>query len=227
MARRDDEAGAALAGPEPVPPSVSILPHQEASHRIANSLQILSALLAVQQRELAEGTARDALQAAIQRIGAISALHAQLYHSDDVGEVDLGDYLRDLGARLEESCGIPGVRRRILVESCVLHVSPEAAAALGMIVTELVINACKHAYLPGESGDILITASQPSAGALELAVSDFGKGYVRRQSGRSGLGTRIIDVLSKKLGSELTCVTGDFGTRFVMQADAAALTPQR
>jgi two-component sensor histidine kinase len=224
MARRDNGAGVAIVSPQTVARSVEILPHQEASHRVANSLQILSALLSVQQRTLPEGPARDALGGAIQRVGAIAALHGQLYRSADVSQVRLDHYLRDLGVRLEESCAVPGVRRRIMVESCAIEVTSEAATLLGMIVTELVINACKHAYLPDESGDIFITVSQPFPGRLELAVRDFGKGCVPTPSSRSGLGSRIIDLLSKKLGSELSCVTGESGTRFAMQADAGALT---
>jgi len=95
-------------------------------------------------------------------------------------------------------------------------VSPDFASALGIMVTELVINACKHAYAPGEPGDIQVRLSFPTRTQFRLEVRDFGGGYNRQsRTGAPGLGTTIVNAMCCKLDATFTYLASRTGTRFL------------
>jgi two-component sensor histidine kinase len=70
--------------------------------------------------------------------------------------------------------------------------------SLGLIVTELVINALKHAFPDQRSGKIVV-AYQANGPDRELSVSDDGIGMPDpSKNPHSGLGTTIVEALAKK-----------------------------
>lgn len=205
---------------EPAAP-VTVLPperlsHQEIDHRVANSLQLISSLLAVQARQAEEATLRDALEAAVHRIGAVGALHKQLCRSDSPRAVDIACYLFDLAETIETSFGGSVGHKQISAHVQGRMVSPNFASVLGMLITELVLNACKHAYEPDEPGDIEICLFFPTKSEFRMEVRDFGgktgDGEVVRTA---GLGTSIIDAMCRKLNATYNYLADDEGTRFL------------
>src|SRR4051794_755982 len=188
---------------------------QEADHRVANSLQLISSLLSLQARQSADVSVRDALGIAAHRIDAVGAIHKSLHQSGSLCSVDIAAYLFDLAATIEQSFGGAGCKR-ILAHVQSGMVSPDFASALGIMVTELVINACKHAYAPGEEGDIEVRLSFPSRTQFRLEVRDFGGGYNHRaKAGPPGLGTTIIHAMCCKLDATFTYLANPAGTRFL------------
>jgi two-component sensor histidine kinase len=81
------------------------------------------------------------------------------------------------------------------------------AVSIGLITTELVINALKHAFPGGGGGEILVRYKVDEA-SWRLSVSDNGVGLQRDTSGRghTGLGTIIVEALAQQLkaGVEIT-----------------------
>jgi two-component sensor histidine kinase len=188
----------------------------EANHRIANSLQLLSALLASQGREVCDPVARRALETSVQRIAAIAGVHRQLYLSDDRHGLDVRVYLADLIAGLRESfCG-EGRRRHILLEAESVRVPCEFATNLGVVVTELIINACKYAYADDQPGDIRIMLRTDRSGRFDLEVRDDGKGRPADAVGARGMGARILELMARRLGTEGGYAERADGTSFRM-----------
>jgi chemotaxis protein methyltransferase CheR len=96
------------------------------------------------------------------------------------------------------------------------HVSSREAESLGLIVTELVMNALKHAYPdPDEKPNGQITVAYDTAGTnWRLSVSDDGIGRpdgVFAQA-KSGLGTGIVKALSQQLDAQVETLAGPRGT---------------
>ncbi|AXB80406.1 sensor histidine kinase [Novosphingobium sp. P6W] len=187
---------------------------READHRIANSLQLLSALLSSQCREVSDPDARAALETSVQRIGAIAGVHRQLYKSPGQNSVDLCAYLMDLLAGLQESFSCE--HRQIHLEADPVNTPSEFASVVGIIVTELVINACKHAYAADQHGSITVTLAIDGARGFILEVRDRGRG--RRYEGQTdlGLGSRIIDLMTRQLGADARYAPVTVGTSFVI-----------
>lgn len=187
--------------------------HHEANHRIANSLQLVSALLSSQGREIADPVARSALDLSVQRIAAIASVHRQLYLGGNLDAVDLGTYLLDLVAGLQAGFQAGVEHRRLHLNVDQLLVKPDFATTLGVIVTELVINACKYAYAPNEPGDVEIVFGITPFGRFSLDVRDQGVGRVSVPA-HAGLGSRIVELMSRRLGADGGYVARDAGTSF-------------
>lgn len=202
-----------------------VQPHDEANHRVANSLQLLSAMLLLQEQDVRDELARCALEAARQRVAAIACVHRHLYRSSSERLVDIAGYIRDLAKGLEEGCGSGAPLRCVEAEVEAVEVPSEVATSVGLMVTELVMNACKHAYAPDEPGRILIRLYRDKAGVSRLEVRDYGKGRrVTPSPVRNGLGSRIIDAMARNLGAEYAYLESQWGTRFALKGHFLSMT---
>jgi chemotaxis protein methyltransferase CheR len=91
---------------------------------------------------------------------------------------------------------------------------PRQAESAGLIVTELVMNALKHAF-PPDKADGRITVAYDVAGTnWKLSVSDNGIG---KRDGvfaqpKNGLGTGIVKALAQQLGAQVETLVGPAGT---------------
>jgi two-component sensor histidine kinase len=188
----DPTAYRATALPAAPPPSVS----DEVNHRLANHLQLIAALISVEARDVVDPQLLAVLTRTQHRITAIGQVHRQLYaHAAD--EVDLGAYLEDLGGQLAQSCA---PHRRIIVDAETVPVSGSTASSIGILATELITNACKHAYAPAEPGDVRVTLRRLDDGAYRLTVEDRGRGSAAG-SGDAGLGSRLMAAMVTKIGA--------------------------
>ena len=75
----------------------------EVNHRVANSLQLVSAMVRLQATALTDPSAREALEDTQRRIQAIAQVHRRLYTSNDVESVDMQEYLGALVDELAET----------------------------------------------------------------------------------------------------------------------------
>jgi two-component sensor histidine kinase len=192
--------------------------HQEADHRVSNSLQLVIALLSMQAREAADHRVQEALTAAARRIAAISAIHRQLSRSHAEDAVDIAAYLRELGRGLEDGLGSPRGRRRVSVHAQSRLVHPAFATVVGILVSELVMNACKHAYRQDEPGDIDVSLFFAEASRFILEVRDYGKGDgLGEPTGSAGLGTDLIRAMSRGLGATCVYDRSHEGTRVTLR----------
>ncbi|WP_420836900.1 sensor histidine kinase [Aquabacter cavernae] len=189
---------------------------REMNHRVGNSLQIIMSMLHVQAAATRNPEVEDALNAARGRVAAVAQVHRRLYTSEQVGSVALDQYLVSLVDDLQVSArnGTTGIA--LTVEAAPLAIDPDRAVALGVIVTELVINASKYAY-PGGSGPVRIALrpqEEPDGTHVLLMVEDDGIGLPETlESPTSGLGNRIVRAMATKLGATLSFAPGQPGTR--------------
>lgn len=203
--------------------TLTILPPQidqrEADHRIANSLQLVAALLSVQARETTDPEVRGALAAAVHRLSAIWAVHRQLCQSDHGADVDIASYLFELADGLEPG-GVGSLTRRKQIR---VHVEPAMVAVpfarvLGILVTELVLNSLKHAYAPGHAGDVDVCLFFPTRGEFLMEVRDYGgPAGAPLPKPEGGLGSLLIGVMSRKLNARYIHARDEEGTRFTIR----------
>ena len=186
----------------------------ELEHRIANSLQIIASIILLKARSVQSEETRIHLQDAHKRVMSIAAVQRQLHASGNTGAVEIAPYLSRLCETLATS--MIGDTRPIS-----LKVTGEGGSAtsrqaesLGLIVTELVMNALKHAF-PDETVEGRITVAYEVAGTnWKLSVSDDGVGKpdgVFAQP-RTGLGTGIIKALAQQLDAKVETLAGPEGT---------------
>ncbi len=176
---------------------------REVNHRVSNSLQIVAALLHMQASAAPSREVKDALGDANKRVSAVAQVHQRLYTSDDVELVSLDQYLAALVQDLQRSSDINGAATNLSLVADPIEIHPDRAVAIGILVTELVINALKHAY-PSGHGPIRIGLRELDRGNAVLKVEDEGIGCSPSELTTSkGLGQRIVEAMTAKLAATL------------------------
>ena len=148
---------------------------QEMQHRVANSLQIIASILLLKARTVQSEETRLHLQDAHQRVMSVATVQEQLHATGLNERIEIGPYLTKLCASLAAS--MIGERRplSIKVKARSGGATSSEAVSLGLIVTELVINALKHGFSSGEEGEILVSYDAQDSG-WRLSVADNGSG---------------------------------------------------
>jgi len=194
---------------------------QEVNHRVQNSLQLISSMLAIQARETADELVTARFSQARHRITAISLVHRRLWRSGHIQTVDIGSYIEELCAGLLESWGQEW-KNHLRVHGTSILLPTNTAVILALIITELLTNAVKYAYV-GKPGPIDVRIGRSHSG-LRIAVEDQGVGIDRAKSS-DGLGSRLTRSLIEQLHGELYVNSGASGTSIVLNvpfADQAA-----
>ena len=185
---------------------------QEMQHRVANSLQIIASILLLKARTVRSEEIRLHLQDAHQRVMSVATVQQQLQASGLNESIEIGPYLSKLCDSLAKS--MVGERRPISVrvQATSGSATSSEAVSLGLIVTELVINALKHAFPSGETGEILVSYDASGSG-WSLSVSDNGTGPGDASAERhTGLGTSIVEALARQLDATVAKSGGPEGT---------------
>ena len=172
----------------------------EVQHRVANSLQIIASILLLKARTVQSNDTRLHLRDVHSRVILIADVQRQLCASGLADEIELGPYLSSLCEGLLRS--MVANDRAITLKASTDHtnVKSEDAVSIGLIVTELVINALKHAFPNGREGHIAVDFVLEKS-SWSLSVSDDGVGRQLDSSApdRIGLGTTIVEALARKL----------------------------
>jgi two-component system, chemotaxis family, sensor kinase Cph1 len=170
----------------------------EINHRVQNSLQLVSSFLSMQARSSNDPGVQNALGEAGRRLTAVALVHRRLYRGDQLEMVDAARYIEELCADTVAFMGEEWSRHLTLDLSPAL-VSTDRAVTLGLILTELLINANKHAY-GGAAGPLRVELTEDRA-RMRLSVADKGSGGVGQGS---GFGSRVMAGLVAQLGGTLT-----------------------
>ena len=184
---------------------------QELQHRVANSLQIIASVLLQTARRVQSDETRSHLRDAHNRVMSVAALQKQLALStmDDV-------HLRSYFTELCQSIGASMIRDqnhlslKVSIDESII--TADVSVSLGLIVTELVINALKHAF-PADRGGKIVVGYRSEGPNWTLSVSDNGVGI---SSGAKvpvlGLGTSIVTALAKQLKANVEVIDTKPGT---------------
>jgi two-component sensor histidine kinase len=191
---------------------------QEVQHRVANSLQIIASVLLQSARRVQSEEVRGHLRNAHHRVMSIAAVQRHLALSA-LGDVALRPYFIQLCESLAASMIHDPERLAIVVAVDDSVVTANASVSLGLIITELVINALKHAFPEQKQGKI--TVDYRSAGQnWTLSVEDDGIGMpTGADKAKPGLGTGIVAALAKQLHGQIRVADASPGTAFTLVHD--------
>ena len=175
---------------------------QELQHRVANSLQIIASVLMQSARGVSSARVRSHLYAAHSRVMSVATLQHQLTASQ-VGDVHLRAYFTELCQSIGASMIHDHDKLRLKVEADEGVAMPDVSVSLGLIVTELVINALKHAF-PLDAGGDIVVSYRSGATDWVLSVRDNGVGMAGGSAApKTGLGTSIVEALAKQLRAKV------------------------
>lgn len=192
---------------------------QELQHRVANSLQIIASVLMQSARRVQSEETRLHLHDAHSRVMSIAMLQKQLAVTQ-LETVELRTYFADLCRSI--SASMIDDPQRLILESSVddTHTRSDVSVSMGLIVTELVINAIKHAFPDQKAGGTITVSFAADKTAWLLSVTDNGAGMpVGGDHGKAGLGTGIVEALSRQLDARVTVLAANPGTRVEVRHD--------
>jgi two-component sensor histidine kinase len=185
---------------------------QEMQHRVANSLQIIASILMLKARTVQSAEARLHLEDACHRILSVATVQRQIEIAAPGERIQLGPHLSRLCATLAASMIGDSRRTSLQVKADVGVVLPDDVMSIGLIVTELVINALKYAFPNCSEGKILVRYTVHGAN-WRLSVSDNGVGLHKGAQARTGMGTSIVAALAKQLDARVETWSNSYGTR--------------
>jgi chemotaxis protein methyltransferase CheR len=185
---------------------------REMEHRIANSLQIIASILMLKAGAVTSRETRDELRDAHQRVMSVAAVQSHLHASDGIDHIDIGAYLTKLCAGLAGSMIGPHQRIDIAVVADPGTLQTSHAVSLGLIVTELIINAIKYAFPDARPDARILVTFEVDESDWKLGVADNGCGRAADPAAAgSGLGTAIVAALAKQLKARIEEVSGSGG----------------
>ena len=203
----------------------------EANHRIANHLAMLSALMRLQARGIGQThialSAKDVqrlLEQFAGRLETVAEIHRLLAHRSSGAPVDVAGYLEAIAQGLVTSLTANEQTSIHCLFPVRVILPAEQALALGLLVGELVTNAVKYAHPAGVAGAVTIEASTHDDDAVAIEVCDDGVGLpddidpLQSQS----FGFSTIRMLAKQLGASISFENHGLGLSCVVRIPYAA-----
>ncbi len=189
---------------------------QEMQHRVANSLQIIASILLMKARTVQSEETRLQLEDAHKRVLSVAAVQQHLQVTGPGAPIVIGTYLTKLCETLAQSMigDSRAISLKVETDADTATVISHQAVSIGLIVTELVMNALKHAF-PGENKNAAIVVSYSVSGSdWKLMVSDNGDGKPDQTPSqkKGGLGTSLVKALAKQLDATVEVVSDSRGT---------------
>jgi PAS domain S-box-containing protein len=191
---------------------------REIHHRVKNNLQVIVSLLGMQSRHTRDEQVLTAFREAESRLRAIAHIHEHLYASEDLAEVEFGQYVTFLARELIQlHASVPDqIQIDLHVTDLVLDV--ERAIPLGLIANELILNCLKHG-LRGRAGTLSLRLSyvEPPDGNSgserkwgELQIVDDGPGLPPdlNFTKATSMGLRLINLLVRQLRGRVNVAAG-------------------
>jgi two-component sensor histidine kinase len=170
---------------------------REVHHRVKNNLQVVDTLLSLQMRQTP--VVADSLRDLRHRVHCLGIIHHKIMQSPDLETINLRELLQDLCQALASLHKIQAdVSLNVSVEPGDASIKIDFAITLGLLITELVTNAFKHAFATGQRGTVDVSLTSRGEGKACLTVSDNGAGGASQEPDVT-MGQQIIAELVDQL----------------------------
>lgn len=201
---------------------------REMQHRIVNSLQIIASILMLKARSVTSQETREHLQDAHRRVMSVAEVQRYLHSAVGSDKIELGPYLTKLCASLADSMIGEASNTKLQAVCDEGRAISSDAISIGLIVTELVINALKYAFPDKDKSGVVTVRYEVNNTGWKLSVTDNGVGKRDGSPSKGGLGTSLVAALAHQLGAEVHSSSGPDGmsvsianAKLAVVADAA------
>ncbi len=184
----------------------------EVDHRVKNNLQLISSLLLLQNRRVADPNVKASLRGMLGRVNAIATVHRRLFQSEDVERFDVSAFIRDMVADLMGSTPRDDIEVQLDLER--VDIPAAKAAPLALVVNELLTNSLRHGFPEGRGGRIFVGVSRLD-GEFRIEITDDGVG-LDKTTKTSGFGLTIVQLLCQQLKARSETTDAKPGTRVVV-----------
>ena len=200
---------------------------RELQHRVKNNLQMITALIRAEARNLRGNSAKEPFDRLAGRVESLSLLYRALSDGRTDDSIDLGVYLSQIASSVMQAHAVEGIRLDLKVDAW--PVSINVAMPTGLVVNELLTNSLKHAFTGREGGTITLQSLVTETGC-SVIVADDGVGLPPGTEWpmKGKMTALIVRSLQQNAGAHLTSKSEpNAGTRATIvfrRADAAPET---
>ncbi|MGR3540216.1 MAG: PAS domain-containing sensor histidine kinase [Hasllibacter sp.] len=172
---------------------------REVDHRVKNSLAMVSAILRTQSRKFPAAQAH--LLDAADRVRLVAEVHGAIYAAASSSRIEMDEFLADLAETLSRS--LAGADVRIEHDICKRSLDGDQALALGLIASELITNALRHAFPEGQG--LIRLGCETNGERTAMTVRDDGAGFPETFDLHlsEGLGSKVVMTYADRLGAEV------------------------
>lgn len=149
---------------------------RELYHRTKNNMQVIRSILVLQAAYTQNEEVKKIVSEIEYRIQAMAMVHQMLYQSKSLSNIDLREYLCNLGYYIMQGHGISTKQVSLLFDMENMAVLIDTAIPLGLIFNELVTNAFRHAFPGNLEGEIKVRVIKTDDNFIEIFFSDNGVG---------------------------------------------------
>jgi two-component sensor histidine kinase len=146
---------------------------RELQHRVKNNLQMITALIRLESRNLPDEATGERFDRLAGRINSLALLYQSLSEEGAGEDVDLGVYLSQIASAVMQAHAVEGIRLDLQVDTW--PVSINVAMPTGLVVNELLTNSLKHAFTRRDGGTITLHSLVDEKGC-RVTVADDGIG---------------------------------------------------
>ncbi|MCG9911447.1 MAG: sensor histidine kinase [Flavobacteriales bacterium] len=190
---------------------------QEVNHRVKNNLQTISSLIDLQKASISDQAGIWVLEDAQRRIDSMGLAHELLFSSSSLGKINVAEYMEKLIQAEQSLHGAQVKNIRFLLDVFPAEIDLNRIISLGMITSEAVSNAVKHAFDEKEDKVLRVTLTCENE-KCELRIQDNGKGLAPefREKAKSSFGIRLMEIFAKKMGARFELEDAHPGTAIVV-----------
>jgi PAS domain S-box-containing protein len=187
---------------------------KEIHHRVKNNLAVIQSLLKLQAIYIEDEETKGLFNESQNRVQSMSMIHERLYKTDDLSTVNFGEYIRSLATQLFRSYRINPSLVKLIIDVPDLGVDVNTMIPCGLILNELVSNACKYAFPDDRKGELSVMLDKRDD-EYSLIVKDDGAGLPENLDiyNTESLGMQIVTALVKQIKGKLE-VDKEGGTKF-------------
>jgi two-component sensor histidine kinase len=170
----------------------------ELHHRVKNNLAIISGLFSLKINDNLHEDAKHVLLESRNRVRSMALIHNRLYKSENLTDVNFGEYASELISEINAS--YPAVANSVRINTEINNVSLNINSAIpcGLILNELLTNSYKHAFKDKTDGHIQVSFVNDND-TIFMTVKDNGIGLPLDYNKKQSLGVTVIESLSEQL----------------------------
>lgn len=174
---------------------------REIHHRVKNNLSVIASLLNLQSESIEDETALSAIHEGRNRVKSIALIHQKLYQTEDISEINVEEYVDQLGGFLRSAFGQQDANVQLQLIPNPLGLDIDTAVPFGLILNELFTNSFKHGASNNKTLSVKIELSRSERNHFRLRFADNGPGFPEGFNPRktSSLGVSLLRMLSKQL----------------------------
>ncbi|MBD3164529.1 PAS domain S-box protein [Candidatus Woesearchaeota archaeon] len=177
---------------------------KEIHHRVKNNLQIITSMLNLQLGRIKDEAGSEAINNSKNRIRSMALIHEKLYQADDLANINLCSYIKELAIDLMRSYAGQSTAIRLNLDCESISTTMDRAIPCGLIINELISNSLKYAFQGREQGTITIKIRENEKN-YKLIIADDGKGIEKdiNVMNAESLGLQLVAAQAEQLNGRL------------------------